>query len=571
MRTSPSSYCFRSLAILASTGLLASTAAYSQEPLPQNPSLPEQAASVLETMKLCDRRRAEIVSELKKFNLTWPESISNSLQGPEGTTRVKNFLSQHGFVPDDFRWLELIPNNTPADLRTSLIALQARELLQEGPEKYQDQWPHWKKDAPTRPGQKQDKQEKSILHDLAQSNPADADAFLSSLAPKNLVYQILQKKFVEMERDQEKLRAEFIPIPPIKDIVKPGEEYRGASILARRLTEEGYLTLTPPLPTEAAQEKPDVANPSESPKQDQPIYTVEMADAVKLFQQRHDRKVDGILGPDTLEELNRSPDQEREILRLNLHRARMLPDEPGERHVIVNIPSTRLVAFSGSEKPVLDMKTIVGEDIRKHQTPVFRDVIETVEFCPYWNVPPSIAEKEIVPKALKNRAFFERDRYEIVSNYESGKTLPATGGNLSAAASGRLFIRQMPGPENALGRVKFLFPNNFNVYLHDTPKGQLFNEAERDFSHGCIRVERPDDLAEFVLGPEGWDRGRILETMDSGQNQQVKLQNPIPVYIIYLTSFPAWDDKDGRKVRFHPDLYRQDKALLPDTKAPKKE
>lgn len=344
-----------------------------------------------------------------------------------------------------------------------------------------------------------------------------------------------------MGQEMDKLREEFIEIPPIEngDVVKPGESYTGAAILERRLLEEGYLN----------------ENVGEAD-----VFSERLSKAVENFQLRHNRAIDGILGPDTLAELNRGPEMKREVIRFNLHRARLLPDEPGEDYVIVNIPSSRVFAFSGSGSPELQMKTIVGSQVVDQQTPVFRDVMETVEFSPYWNVPLSIAKDEIVPQARGDHGYLARNNFEIVSSYGAGDSHPVNAGTLSQVEQGDLLIHQTPGPENALGRVKFLFPNQYAIYLHDTPEDQLFEEGQRDFSHGCIRVERPADMAEFFLGPQGWDLERIEEALTDGENEVVGVERRIPVYIVYMTAFPTW--RGDRGVEVLPDIYDRDEGLL---------
>lgn len=209
-----------------------------------------------------------------------------------------------------------------------------------------------------------------------------------------------------------------------------------------------------------------------------------------------------------------------------------------------------------SEK--LAMKVIVGEVNR--ETPVFRDVMEVVEFAPYWNVPTSIASRDIVPRARRNSGYLQSRGYEIVSSYAASDTRPATSGNLSAVASGNLLIRQTPGEQNAMGRVKFLFPNEYAIYLHDTPQGDLFDESERGFSNGCIRVEDPQAVGAFILGPQGWDATKVSEHMDGDATERVEVEETVNIYLVYFTAFTAWDD-DGA-VMFFPDIYQLDDDRL---------
>jgi murein L,D-transpeptidase YcbB/YkuD len=175
--------------------------------------------------------------------------------------------------------------------------------------------------------------------------------------------------------------------------------------------------------------------------------------------------------------------------------------------------------------------------------------MEHVIFRPYWNVPPSIATEELVPDGP---AQLQEEGFEIVSHYAVDATVyDMTAANLQRVADGSLRIRQGPGPENALGLVKYMFPNDYAVYLHDTPADQLFEEADRAFSHGCIRLERPAEFGAWVLGPQGWDEARVRENMTTGDRQRVELDETIPVYIVYL---PVWADADG-EVHFSQDVY----------------
>jgi len=214
----------------------------------------------------------------------------------------------------------------------------------------------------------------------------------------------------------------------------------------------------------------------------------------------------------------------------NLERFRWLPRNLGSRYIYVNVPAFRLQAYNGGEK-TLEMKVIVGEEFEGKATPVFADSMEFVVFRPYWNVPPGIAAKEIFPKM--SSGYLESHDMET---YREG---------------GELRIRQRPGPKNSLGLVKFLFPNDFNIYLHDTPQGELFEKDVRAFSHGCIRLEHPEQMAEFALG---WPLDKIEEAMNSGpNNRQIRLPQKIPVFIVYATTYI----RNGQ-LYFGNDLYDRD-------------
>lgn len=239
---------------------------------------------------------------------------------------------------------------------------------------------------------------------------------------------------------------------------------------------------------------------------------------------------------------------------LNLERWRWMPDDLGSRHLIVNIPSFHLEAHDGNQ-PVLEMKVVVGKP--DHRTPVFSDMMTTTVFSPYWNVPDSIVEGETAPAAARDPGFLRRNNIEILRVSKSGATVvdPSTVDWDDPEELKALAFRQKPGAKNALGHVKFLFPNPYDVYLHDTPADALFARQGRAFSHGCIRVEQPEALAQWVLQdmPE-WTPEKIVEAMHAGEEQHVKLKQQIPVHIVYFT---AWAD-DAGSVRLVPDVYGYD-------------
>ena len=243
-----------------------------------------------------------------------------------------------------------------------------------------------------------------------------------------------------------------------------------------------------------------------------------------------------------------------EKIALNLERWRWMPDELGGRYIIVNIPSFHLEAHQG-EQAVLPMKVVVGTN--ENKTPVFSDKMTTTVFSPYWNVPESIVEGETAPAAARDPNFLRRNNIEILRLTKSGATPvdPSTVKWDDPEELKALAFRQKPGASNALGHVKFLFPNPYNVYLHDTPADALFARPGRAFSHGCVRVEHPEALAKWLLmdDPE-WTDNRIVEAMEAGEEQQVKLKQEIPVHIVYFT---AWAD-DAGAVRLVPDVYGYD-------------
>lgn len=269
--------------------------------------------------------------------------------------------------------------------------------------------------------------------------------------------------------------------------------------------------------------------------------------ALELFQERHGITSDSRVGAETLKALNVSVEERIRTLRLNLDRWRWLPRDLGERHLIVNVAGFEMVVMEGQEA-AMTMDVVVGQE--GWETPIFRDTMEHVVVNPYWNVPRSIAEEEVIPAAESESDYLARNRYEVLT--QDGDVVDAEAVDLR---SERYRIRQRPGPENALGDVKFLFPNDHDIYLHDTPAQELFSRAGRAFSHGCIRVAEPERLARYLLRtsterpPEDFDRLR----QESGE-QWVTMERPLPVYILYFT---AWAGDDGR-VRFYRDVYGRD-------------
>jgi murein L,D-transpeptidase YcbB/YkuD len=266
------------------------------------------------------------------------------------------------------------------------------------------------------------------------------------------------------------------------------------------------------------------------------VYDDGLSAAVAQFQARHGINVDSALGKETVDALNVPAEYRLGQIAANLERHRWLPRSLGTRYIYVNVPAFQLKAFDKGE-PVLEMKVIVGQEYEDKATPVFSDSMETVVFRPYWNVTPDIQAKEIEPKLASDPGYLAANDMEYWNE------------------GGTRRIRQRPGPKNSLGFVKFLFPNDFNIYLHDTPNHELFDKDVRAFSHGCIRVEKPAELAQWVLG---WDASRVDQAMREGDdNQSVKLPKKIPVYITYGTAYL----RDGQ-LYFGNDLYHRDDELV---------
>jgi len=286
-------------------------------------------------------------------------------------------------------------------------------------------------------------------------------------------------------------------------------------------------------------------------------YSEPLVDAVKKFQLRHGLAADGVLGKSTLAELNTPLSLRVGQIELAMERLRWLPELSNDPSVIVNIPAFQLWAYdniNALQPEVTTMKVVVGQAL-KNQTPVLMAEMRYIDFMPYWNVPYNIVKKEILPKLLVNPGYLAKENMEIVS----GSTVVGfSEETLNLLKQGKARIRQRPGKKNSLGRVKFLFPNKDDVYLHDTPSNTLFNRSRRDFSHGCVRLEKPQKLAEFALkNQEGWDSDSIKAAMSSNKSKRVILNQAIPVLFFYTTAF---FDQDNNLI-FYPDIYGHDTTL----------
>jgi len=277
--------------------------------------------------------------------------------------------------------------------------------------------------------------------------------------------------------------------------------------------------------------------------------------AVKSFQELHSLPATGVVDDKTLAAINVPLDWRIQQVAINMQRWRYMPDDLGERHFLVNIPYFHLIARE-SGKPVMDIRVVVGKP--GNNTPIFSEDMESVVFSPYWNIPDTIAENETAPAVARDPNYLARQGIEVLRVSSTGtETVNAADVKWdSADAVKGLVFRQKPGDGNALGHVKFLFPNPYNVYLHDTPADALFAKPGRAFSHGCIRVEEPETLAKYVLKdyPE-WDDESIFAAMRAGVEKHVRLKTKIPVHITYFT---AWVDENGG-LHFQPDIYGYDK------------
>lgn len=294
--------------------------------------------------------------------------------------------------------------------------------------------------------------------------------------------------------------------------------------------------------------------------------------ALERFEARHGLESDGVAGPEDLRALNLPVTHRIRQIELNMERWRWLPDSLlGDRYLMVNIPNYSLQVVE-NDRTVLAMRVVVGKEFSR--TPMFTDEVSYMVFNPVWNVPSSIASQEILAEVQQDPEYLRRNNIRVFEN-ESDRAVEVDPQQIDwGSMSPEDFhynFRQDPGPENPVGHVKFMCPNQFNVYLHDTPANQLFAARERGFSHGCIRVEKPIDLAAYLMKDEGWDDARVVQEFGTADNTSVKVPSPIPVHIFYWTAFT---DENGA-LQFREDVYDFDHLLdnvlrsrRPDIKTP---
>jgi murein L,D-transpeptidase YcbB/YkuD len=295
------------------------------------------------------------------------------------------------------------------------------------------------------------------------------------------------------------------------------------------------------------------------------VFDATLEAAVRSFQERHGLEVDGAAGRATVETLNVPVSERIERLVVNLERWRWMPAELGRRHILVNIPDFA-VAVREEGATVLRMRAIVGRHYR--QTPVFSGRMTHLVLSPYWHVPPGIAAADKLPLIRQDPSYLRAQRMTLLDLRDNRPVDPASvdWSALTGAEFNRRYrLRQDPGPLNALGRVKFMFPNPYNVYLHDTPSRELFGQVERSFSSGCIRVERPLELAGYLLRDDpAWLPERIARAAEATSETVVNLREPVPVHLQYWTAFV---DGEGR-LNFRRDLYARDDAVIAALEAP---
>jgi murein L,D-transpeptidase YcbB/YkuD len=359
---------------------------------------------------------------------------------------------------------------------------------------------------------------------------------LANVPPKHPEYRALQRVLSAYRDIRDKGGW---PKVPDKLKLKQGAEHPAVATIRKR------LAMTGDFGAESASVLDDT----------RPVFDEPMARAIANFQTRHGLKPTGEFTPETAAAMNVPVEQRMQQIAINLERWRWLPDQLGDPYIRVNLPAFRLDIFDGG-KSVMTQRVIVGKPDSK--TPIFSDEMQYIVFSPYWNIPEQIVRDETVPKAMNDPEFLTRNNIEVVGT--SGEAIdPGSIDWANAGTDKSLRFRQKPGDDNSLGLVKFIFPNHFNVYLHDTPADALFSRVERDFSHGCMRVEQPLELAEYVLHDQSqWTPEKIDAAMHAGKEQTVKLTKPLPVHVVYFTVMPY----ENGAVQFRDDLYGYDAVQM---------
>ena len=368
---------------------------------------------------------------------------------------------------------------------------------------------------------------------------ADVQSVLDEIEPPYNGYKATEamlQKYLELAA-----QGDGPKIPDVTKTVAPGDAYDGINPLVTRLRLLGDLHSDAVV---------DVNSPT---------YSGPVVDGVKTFQSRHGLAVTGKIDKQTVSQINTPLAFRVSQLQDALERWRWLPPQFPQPPIVANIPEFILRAYGPNQKVAFASNVVVGKALRT-QTPVFANTMKYIVFRPYWNVPTGIVRGEIIPAITRDRNYIQKKNFEVTDF--NGTVItdgPISDEVLAQLRAGKLTVRQKPGPTNSLGLIKLMFPNEYNVYLHSTPAQQLFSQSRRDFSHGCVRVEKPAELAAYVLRNQPpWTLEKVQQAMQSGpDNQQVNLTTPVPVLILYVT---AVVEEDGT-VHFFDDIYGYDKTL----------
>lgn len=367
-------------------------------------------------------------------------------------------------------------------------------------------------------------------------NNEDTAGVLGQLPPRTIDYMLLREA-LRIYRKRIHEGGWGTPIPGNTKL-EPGTRDGRVALLRARLALIGdYL-------------------PKQTPR-DPSFYDPELVEATIRFQERHGLEADGVTGPATIAAMNVAPALRVHQILVNLERARWINRPLGHRHILVNLAGYEMQVFE-NDNPIFGSRVVVGK-APDHQTPEFFDQMTHIVVNPYWHVPPSIAGKELLPLIKNNPGYLDKNNMILVTN--SGQRVDPYTVNFHKYTERNFpfMIKQLPGEDNSLGQVKFIFPNHHNIYLHDTPAKKLFDRAARAFSHGCVRVARPKDLAHVLLGFQSRDPEAVFaRALSIKREQHLRLSEALPVYLTYRT---AWVDAMGR-IQFRDDVYGRDAHVL---------
>lgn len=518
-----------------------------------NEALNEQVKKALESAETekyfpDNSERRDLLKKLTEFyedtsyNLVWVSSEGLLPQAEDLIKSIK-ISSEDGLVPEhyhlkkieqkiedlknqDFEKGEKELSDLDILLTSSYLGLASDMLTGRlNPKKFED----WMPDVPHR-------DIKEHLKEALEDN--NITASLQELSPEHPQYKRLKealKKYEEIAADGgwPKIDAEAN--------LKKGDSSETVADLKKRLYLTGDLDKFEPENEESNKFDDDLEN------------------AVKKFQSRNGLQVDGIVGPGTFEVLNIPVEDRITQIMLNLERVRWQPRDYGDRYILVNVPEYMLRIYENDEV-VDEMKVIVGKEY--HSTPIFNEEMVYLVFSPDWTLPLSIAKRDILPKVIEDPDYLVRNHYDVYEDWnEDSEPIDPFSIDWEDIPEDEFNFRivQRPGPWNSLGQVKFMMPNDMAIYLHDTPSDHLFDSKEREFSSGCIRIERPFDLTEYLLQDDpSWDRSAIYEHLNLEEPKNVMLPEKINVHLVYKTS---WVDDNG-DVHFLPDIYGHDDVQL---------
>lgn len=369
----------------------------------------------------------------------------------------------------------------------------------------------------------------------------------SPFTPYGRQYALMREQLARYQALSEE--EHWQPLPKGQTLA-PGMRDSRVRILRSLLMQYGDMPLTEDMAASALDRPSDQSN-TKPRSADPELYDKPVRQAVERFQRRHGLRADGIVDSATRQHLNTPPTQRLATLAANLQRWQQLPKDLGPRYILINIPDFTL-RLMDDEQEQYRMRVVVGKT--KHPTPQLSTRLTRVVFNPTWTVPRNIAVRELLPKGTAN---LSAGGYRLVNN--RGKSVPFSGRNLRALRLGGVALQQRGGEGNALGRLKFVIPNQQAIFLHDTQRKELFSRSQRAYSHGCIRLQEPRKLAQIVLANEGrkpglWDAQRLAQFTSGRRTRSVELKQPIPVHVAYWT---AWVDEEGL-LNFRPDIYGRD-------------